>query len=190
VLKGTTQIPPAELGAYMSTYWDLGWMLDDAGQKLALSLGSEAFDGDPATRALVRAQLYWWRGDTALARAWGDSAARGLGAQARATPGDAQRHSVSGLALAYAGHYNEAIAEAKRGLELGPVSTDAQFAPYYVHQLVRVYLLAGRKDDALDELEALMKMPYFVTPAWLRIDPTFAPLRGNPRFERLTKSAS
>jgi hypothetical protein len=31
----------------------------------------------------------------------------------------------------------------------------------------------------------LVKLPYFVTPAWLRIDPTWAPLKGNPRFERL-----
>jgi len=28
-------------------------------------------------------------------------------------------------------------------------------------------------------------MPYYLSPGWLRIDPTFAPLKGNPRFERL-----
>jgi hypothetical protein len=28
-------------------------------------------------------------------------------------------------------------------------------------------------------------IPYYLSPAWLRIDPEFAPLRGNPRSERL-----
>jgi hypothetical protein len=33
----------------------------------------------------------------------------------------------------------------------------------------------------------LLKIPYVLSPGWLKIDPTFAPLRGNPRFERLVK---
>jgi len=48
-----------------------------------------------------------------------------------------------------------------------------------------VYLLTGRPEQALDALEPLLRMPYYLSPRWLRIDPTFAPLRGNARFERL-----
>jgi hypothetical protein len=43
----------------------------------------------------------------------------------------------------------------------------------------------GASATALDRLEPLLKIPYFLSPGWLRIDPTFAPLKGNPRFERL-----
>jgi hypothetical protein len=32
-------------------------------------------------------------------------------------------------------------------------------------------------------------MPYFLSPARLRIDPEFTPLRGNPRFERLVSGS-
>ena len=43
---------------------------------------------------------------------------------------------------------------------------------------------------ALDLLERLVGIPYFLTPQYLAIDPNFAPLRGNPRFERLVKGAA
>jgi hypothetical protein len=50
---------------------------------------------------------------------------------------------------------------------------------------VRIYTLTGEPDKALDALEPLLKIPWLLSPGWLRIDPNFAPLRGNPRFERL-----
>ena len=57
--------------------------------------------------------------------------------------------------------------------------------PYDQHQLVRIHILLGSHDRALDLLEPLLKVPYHLTPGWLRIDPNFDPLRGNPRFDKL-----
>jgi len=37
----------------------------------------------------------------------------------------------------------------------------------------------------LDQLEPLLKMPHYLSPGWLRIDPTWARLKDNPRFQRL-----
>jgi hypothetical protein len=34
-------------------------------------------------------------------------------------------------------------------------------------------------------LEPLLTLPYHLSPGWLRIDPAFASLKGNPRFEKL-----
>ena len=45
--------------------------------------------------------------------------------------------------------------------------------------------MIGAQDKAIDQLEALLRMPYFLSPEWLRIDPNFAALRQNPRFQKL-----
>jgi tetratricopeptide (TPR) repeat protein len=87
--------------------------------------------------------------------------------------------------LAYAGRYDEAIAAGERGVALLPITKDAQNGTYYQHQLVRIYILAGDHEKALDRLEPLLQVPYHLSPGWLRIDPAFAPLKGNPRFEKL-----
>ncbi|HKH93219.1 MAG TPA: protein kinase [Gemmatimonadaceae bacterium] len=173
------------LGAVMGAYWDLAWVLDDAGQQRLLALGPDAFDGDRGNWAWVLAQTYALRGDDGRARAYADSASAAYEAQLRDTPDDAQRLILHGLTLAMVGRGAEGVREAERGASLLPTSKDAYTGAYLQHQLARVYLLAGQRERALDVLEPLLRMPYYLSPGWLRIDPTWAPLRGNPRFERL-----
>jgi TolB-like protein/Flp pilus assembly protein TadD len=174
-------IDTAAVIAYFSTYWDLYWVLDDAQQQQVLALSPAAFDDDRATWALVRAQILHLRGNRS-ARAYADTARQSFEEQLRATPDNAQLHALRGLALAYLGRKADAIAEGERGVELG---REATFGPYYRHLLARTYLLVGEPEKALDQLEPLLKVPYYLSPGWLRIDPEFAPLTGNPRFERL-----
>ena len=189
IVDASRDAPLSRILSYVTTYWDMGWVLDGASEQQVLALGPEEFDDDRATWALVRAQQYHWRGDTALARAWGDSANREGARQLRDRPGDAQMHVLRGLALAYAGKAREGMAESARGLELGAPDTLATRSinyAYYTYISARTALVAGDREKAIELLGEAMRLRYFVTPAWLRIDPTWKSLRGDPRFEKLS----
>jgi eukaryotic-like serine/threonine-protein kinase len=173
------------LVAYMATYNDLMWVLDDANQALLLRLRPRAFDGDRGTWGIVLAQTYALRGDVDRTRVYAESARVAFEEQLRATPSNEVLHASLGLALAYLGRKAEAIREGERSVTIMPITRDAFAGAYVQHQLARIYLLAGEKEKALDRLEPLLRMPYYLSRAWLPIDPNFAPLRGSPRFERL-----
>jgi eukaryotic-like serine/threonine-protein kinase len=180
-----TTVEPTALIAFFGYYWDLYWVLDDAQQQQLLALPPSAFDNDRATWAVIRAETYQLRGHPTQARIYADTARLSYEEQLRVAPGDGQRHVFRGLALAYLGRKAEAISEGERGVALWPIARDAYQGAYLQHQLVRIYLLVGEPAKALDQLEPLLKIPYYLSPGWLRIDPTFAPLKGNGRFERL-----
>ena len=121
---------------------------------------------------------------------YADSARIAFAEQSRAAPEDAQRHAFLGLALAYLGRKADAVREGQRGVELLPISQDAAPVPTIQLQLARIYMLVGEPEKALDQLEPLLKIPYYLSPGWLRIDPTFDPLRSNPRFRKLVEGTA
>jgi serine/threonine-protein kinase len=186
VLRGAPkEVEPTTLVAGVATFWDLYWVLDEGQQRLLLRLTPTAFDDDRGAWGLALAETYALRGDSARARVYADSARVAFAERSRATPQDAQLHALHGVALAYLGRTAEAIQEGERGLALLPIRKDAFSGAYNQHQLVRIYLLVGEPEQALDRLEPLLKIPYYLSPGWLKIDPTFTSLRGNPRFEQL-----
>jgi tetratricopeptide (TPR) repeat protein len=182
-------VDPTTLVATVANFWDLCWVLDQPQQQLLLRLTPSAFGDDRAGWGIVRAQTYWLRGDRPRARVYADSARLALEQQLQATPQDDQRHVFLGLMLAYLGKKAAAIREGERGVALLPISRAPRDGAYTQHQLVRIYSVVGEPEKALDRLEPLLKMPYYLSPGWLRIDPNFDPLRGNPRFERLVNGS-
>ena len=174
---------------FVSNYWDLYWALSPEQRNLVKRLRPSAFDGDAGAWGIVLAGIYWTEGDARRAAAYADSSRIAIEQQLKASPEDAQRRVFLGLSLAYLGRKADAVREAQEGARRVPPSADASSGTYFQHQLVRVYMLVGEPDKALDILEPLLKIPYYLSPGWLKIDPTFAPLRGNPRFERLVNGS-
>jgi eukaryotic-like serine/threonine-protein kinase len=190
VLKAAPkEVEPTALVAFLANYNDLVWVLDEEQRKLLLRLTPSAFDDDRGTWAICLVQAYALKGDAANVRTYAEEVRKAYEEQLRAAPNDDQRHVFLGLALAYLGRKEEAIREGERGVALDPVSKDALDGPYNQHALVRIYMVVGEPEKALDNLEPLLKIPYNLSPGWLKIDPNFDPLRKNPRFQKLVAGA-
>ena len=56
-------------------------------------------------------------------------------------------------------------------------------------QIFQVYLVVGEPEKAVSRLESILKRPGAVTPDYLRINPVFESLRGNPHFDRLVNTS-
>jgi Flp pilus assembly protein TadD len=108
--------------------------------------------------------------------------------KAQSRPNEAPFHSYLGIAYGGLGRKEEAIREGRKGVELLPVSKDAIDASTYVQNLAQIYVMVGDYDSATDQLEYLLSIPSYVSIPYLSIDPTWAPLRNHPRFQKLLEN--
>ena len=100
-------------------------------------------------------------------------------------PNDADAHSFLASALALLGEKEPALAEMQRALDLVSPSKDAFHGPELMAFAAEVYVLVGEIDRAFVTLEELAKRPNTLTPELLKLNPTWDPIRTDPRFEPL-----
>jgi TolB-like protein len=130
-----------------------------------------------------------WRaraaGRTAEATAHAESLLVVRDARLRADSGDAFLHDARAWALMLIGRAEEALRENETAVRIMPVSRDAFWGYDLVVDNAVMLAAVGRSDEALDRIEGLLRAPSGLSRGQLRLDPSFDPLRGNPRFERL-----
>jgi serine/threonine-protein kinase len=110
-------------------------------------------------------------------------------AAVRERPGDWDRHMALGLAAAGLGLKQEAVAEGRRAVEMLPVTRDAFAGPEYLVYLAQLYVSVGENDQAIALLQQAMSIPagLSISAAMLQLDPTWDPLRKDPRFDALAR---
>jgi serine/threonine-protein kinase len=160
---------------------------DSTYQTELMSLTPALMDGDTLAYLVFKGSLYRYRNEPSLARVYDDSTRSEALAVIARHEDNAFTEAELAIADAHLGRGAEAVKAGKRAVILTPPSKDAVFGLEGPMALAEVYATLGDADSAVSQLEALLAVPSLASGGWLRIDPVWAPLRGNPRFEALTR---
>ena len=132
-------------------------------------------------------------GDTAGAKVAAEQARNTLEQLCKNQPDNADFAVLLSLAYAALGEKNSALKEAERAIKLLPSVKDRVYGPACEENLALIQTMFGENSQAISTLTRLLQTPYSgwfygqtpVTPALLRLDPIWDPLRGDPAFQKL-----
>ena len=154
-----------------------------------LDLGSVDALSIEDTLLYYRAKALWAnsRGRSGPARAYFDSLRIALTALPEAAP-DYLRLPMRSVAYAGLQRRDDATRAIAELLDFGrrmEARGDRDNAGRMAYEAAISYMLVGDTDAAVQQLQRWLKLPTGGTTAYLRIDPNFTPLHGNPKFDRL-----
>jgi TolB-like protein/Flp pilus assembly protein TadD len=137
---------------------------------------------------------YWegvaarWQGDSAKAQAAFSAARSEVEKVVEKQPDFAAALSLLGMIDAGLGRKEEALREGRRACELLPISKDAVDGVVFAVNLAQIYAWTGEKNLALEQIEAVERVPNNLSYGFLKLHPRWDALRGDPRFEKIVAS--
>ena len=185
--RAAQQIPPTRWRPIWG-FWFLGFsriVYDN--RDLIGRLAPGALGLDTAAYYGAKAEVYERLGQSDRARACYDSARSMLETLGRRFPDQAWIPAELGIVYAALHLPAEALRAARQATEIESVAHDAFDGPAWLVNLAYVQLRLGQPDSAIERLGQALAIPSRVSPNWLRLDPAWAPLRGDPRFQRLVE---
>jgi TolB-like protein/class 3 adenylate cyclase/Tfp pilus assembly protein PilF len=133
-------------------------------------------------------------GDTAAAKATADQARNAFEPLCKNEPDNFVFAQMLSLANAVRGDKDSAFKEAERAIMLLPSTKDRVYGPGNEELLALIQTIFSEHSSAISTLGRLLQTPYSstirytpvpITPALLRLDPFWDPLRSDPAFEKL-----
>jgi TolB-like protein/Tfp pilus assembly protein PilF len=137
-------------------------------------------------------------GDTAQAKASAEQARNTLEPIRKEQPDNAFVSAALAVVYAMLDEKESALNEAQRAITLVPSSKDRLSGPGFEENLALVEMIIGENSRAIATLTRLLQTPYGgwlysptpITPALLRLDPIWDPLRADPAFQKLCQESS
>jgi len=132
------------------------------------------------------------RGDKQKAQVAFAAAREKMEAQQGDKPKDATYFAGVAKLDAGLGRKEEAIREARRAVELQPITKDSLNGPEWVANLALVYAWTGERDGAFEQLEKVATIPGSLgSPTYgdLLLNPCWDDLRGDKRFDKIVAAA-
>jgi TolB-like protein/Tfp pilus assembly protein PilF len=132
-------------------------------------------------------------GDTTSAKAVAEEALNTLEPIRKEQPDNAFVAAALAVAYAMLNQKESALNEAQHAMTLVPSSKDRLSGPGFEENLALVEMIIGDNSRAISILTRLLQTPYGgwlyspapITPALLRLDPIWDPLRADPVFQKL-----